>query len=458
VNELDDAIAQGEHIDGRELLDKVADAIRRYVVLSNAQRDALAVWCAHCHAFEAADATPYPHVTSAERESGKTRLLELLALLTPGALHLSNTTTAALARSVSQEPPPTLLLDESDNTLKREREYVAALLSILNDGYRRGGQTLLCLPPKWEPALLPVFSPKAIAGLGTLPDTVASRSIRIELKRKTKDERVERFRRREALAVLVPLRQALETWAQEHVDTLTAARPELPDELGDRAQDVWEPLLAIADLAGADWPQRARTAALELSAGQNIDEESVRVRLLYDIRAAFDTRQVERISSAELVEALNADDEAPWGDWYGKQLTARTLAKMLRPFAIRPHVIRLASETARGYAREHFEDAFARYLDSDSLHTDSVSVTTVTTAWLSQKGPVSMRNTESPVTHSEEAANPHERRDVTVVTDTEGGRGDSGAIQPYLIDENGRCKRHPDEPMVWCLECRPVVA
>lgn len=458
MNELDDAIAQTKALAGAALLDDVADAIRSYVVLSNAQRDALALWCAHCHGFAAAVMTPYPHVTSAERESGKTRLLELLALLTPRALHLSNTTTAALARSVSQEPPPTLLLDESDNTLKREREYVAALLSILNDGYRRGGQTLLCLPPKWEPSLLPVFSPKAIAGLGQLPDTVASRSIRIELKRKTKAEHVERFRRREALAVLLPLRDALETWAAENIDTLAAARPELPDELGDRAQDVWEPLFAIADLAGGDWPQRARAAALELSSSQNIDEESARVRLLFDVRAVFDGRDAERISTAELVEELCGNDESPWGDWFGKPLTGRALAKLLRPFGIRPRVIRLGDETARGYAREQFDDAFERYLTSDSPHTDSVSVTTVTTASLSQKEPVSIRNTESPVTDSEQAANPHEHRDVTDVTDRRGVQGVSADIQSSLIDENGRCRRHHDEPKSWCLECKAAAA
>jgi hypothetical protein len=364
VNELDDAMAKTQELVDAALLDAVADAIRSYVVLSDSQRDVLALWCMHCHAFAAADATPIAHITSAERESGKTRLGEVLSLLTPRALHLSNTTTAALVRSVSQDPPPVIVLDESDNTLKREREYVAALLGVLNDGYRRGGQTLVCLPPKWEPALLPVFSPKAILGLGTLPDTVASRSIRIELKRKTKDESVKRFRRRDALAVLLPLRDALSTWAAEKVDTLATARPELPDELGDRAQDVWEPLLAIADLAGGDWPQRARAAALALSGSQNIDEESVRVRLLFDIRAAFNARSADRISTAELIEELCGNDDAPWGDYYGKPLSKHALAKLLRPFGIRPRLIRFANETvARGYL---LEDVFRRYLDAEN--------------------------------------------------------------------------------------------
>jgi len=453
VNELDDAM-KPQLVDAA-LLDAAADAIRRYVVLSDAQRDALALWCAHCHAFEAADATPYPHVTSAERESGKTRLAEVLALLTPRALHLSNTTTAALARSVSQEPPPVLLLDESDNTFKREREYVAALLAILNDGYRRGGQTLLCLPPKCEPSLLPVFSPKAVLGLGQLPDTVASRSIRIELKRKTKDEHVERFRRREALAVLVPLRDALAAWADEHVDTLAAARPELPDELGDRAQDVWESLLAVADLCGADWPQRARTAALELSSSQNLDEESLRVRALFDIRSVLEARKLERISSTALAEALNADEEAPWGDLYGKPLTTRALAKMLKPFGVRPRSVRFDDNTtAKGYHREQFNDAFGRYLDSLSPETS------VTPSQPSVDAG-SSRNTYP----SQADTHPSHVTDVVTdvlaqpghcdgVTDKTGYREGTG----HLTDENGRCKRHPDEPKPWCVECRAAIA
>lgn len=46
-------------------------------------------------------------------------------------------------------------------------------------------------------------------------------------------------------------------------------RPELPDELDDRAQGIWEVLLAIADVAGEDWPERARQAARALSAARS---------------------------------------------------------------------------------------------------------------------------------------------------------------------------------------------
>jgi Protein of unknown function (DUF3631) len=39
------------------------------------------------------------------------------------------------------------------------------------------------------------------------------------------------------------------------------SEPTLPDELSNKA-DNWEPLIAIADLVGGDWPARARAAAI----------------------------------------------------------------------------------------------------------------------------------------------------------------------------------------------------
>lgn len=350
-------------------LDDVAGFVRRYVVVTGAQADAVAVWVAHTHALDAADATPYLHVTSAEKESGKTRLLEVLELLAARPLRAGGTTAAALARAVAQQPPPTMLLDETDNTFKRDREYIAALMGLLNDGYRRGGRTLLCLPPRWEPSLLPVFSPKAIAGIGDLPDTVASRSVRVELKRRAPGEPVERFRRRDADERAEPTRITLEALAEQLTPKLADARPSLPDELGDRAQDTWEPLLAIADAAGGDWPARARAAAVELSGSRPAEDDSLGVRLLADIRNITYAQGVDRVATAELLNRLRADDEAPWGDLHGRPLTARTLARLLKPYGVQSRTVRFEdAKTAKGYLVEQFTAPFTRYLPSDPSH------------------------------------------------------------------------------------------
>lgn len=271
---------------------------------------------------------------------------------------------------------------------------------------------------KWEPSFLPVFAPKALAGLGVLPDTVASRSIRIELKRRAPGEHVERFRRRRAESEAEPLREALASCCEQLIEQLSEARPDLPDELGDRAQDVWEPLLAIADLAGHDWPERARRAAVELSSAQEVEDESAGVQLLAGIHRIFNERRVDRLSTTELLDALCADDEAPWGDWHGRPLSARSLAKLLRRFKVRPRTVRFDDgTTAKGYLEEQFEDSFIRYLGL-------VSVTSVTTAPLSQERAISDPSQDASVTDSEEGSNPHGYQDVTHVTVRDGGKGE----------------------------------
>ena len=103
-----------------------------------------------------------------------------------------------------------------------------------------------------------VYCPKIFAGIGNLPDTIRDRSIVVRLERRTKDEQIERFRRRDVEVDADPLRQSCESLAEHHLQTLMYARPHLPDALNDRAADTWEPLLAVADLAGYGWPERAQ--------------------------------------------------------------------------------------------------------------------------------------------------------------------------------------------------------
>src|SRR5439155_19184872 len=153
-------------------------------------------------------------------------------------------------------------------------------------------------------------------------------SLSIRLKRRTRAERVDRFRLRDAAADAAPLRDRLADWAKAHLDELRSARPAMPDALDDRAQDAVEPLLAIADFAAGDWPQRARQALVKLR--EHDEANSLGVRLLGDVRAVFKTRGVDRLSTADLREALAADEEAPWRSWRGDgPIPARALASLL---------------------------------------------------------------------------------------------------------------------------------
>ena len=157
------------------ILDSLVTFVRKFVVLTEEQAAALALWIAHTHAFEAADSTPYINVRSAEKRSGKTRLLEALALLVARPWSTGRVTTSVLMRRIERDHP-TLLLDESDAAFKGEHEYAEALRGMLDVGHRRGGMVSVSVARgrDFDARDFEVYCPKAIAGIGRLPDTVAA--------------------------------------------------------------------------------------------------------------------------------------------------------------------------------------------------------------------------------------------------------------------------------------------
>jgi hypothetical protein len=362
------------------LLDDVARFLRRFVVMSDDQAAAVTLWAAHTHAITAAESTPYLAVMSAEKQSGKTTLRETLELLVREPLPASSISDAALFRAVAKLTP-TVLLEEADAIFKaRDREE---LRGLLNAGYRRGAVAYrMGGANKTTLEQFPVFCCKAFFGIGDfLPDTLADRAIPIRLQRRLREETIDRFRRRLVVDEGFMLRDRLADWLEPQLDHLREQWPELPDELDDRAQDVWEPLLAIADLAGGGWPAQARRAALSLSTGEEHEDDSLTVRLLRDIRDVFGVNGDGRLGTADLLERLHAIEESSWGDFYGKPLSAHRLSKLLRPYRIKTMMVWHEGESVRGYKLEQFADAFARVLGDRGDRSDRSKAA-------SQAGPV----------------------------------------------------------------------
>jgi hypothetical protein len=356
-----------------QLLHDISAFLRRYVVLSPEQLITVAAWVVHTHAFGAAETTPYLSVTSATKQAGKTRLLEALELLVAKPWFTGRATAAVLVRRIANESP-TLLLDESDAAFKVESEYTEALRSILNSGHRMGGCASVCTAGGASYLDLATFSPKAIAGIGRLPDTVADRSLPIRLKRRSRAEPVERFRHRDAAREAAPLRERITRWTVAYLDTLRSAKPTIPSALGDRAADVCEPLLAIADAVGGDAPDHLRRAVVLLCTGRE-DEQSRGTQLLADIRDVFDERGGSVLFSEELLEQLVRKEESPWSDYkQGKPLTKNGLARLLKAFEIRPAgTIRVGDRTGKGYQRPDFEDTWNRYLPFTTVTPSQVN-------------------------------------------------------------------------------------
>jgi hypothetical protein len=410
--------------DGAELLDGLARFVRRFVVLTDAQAVLVALWIVHTYALDAADCTPYLSITSAELRSGKTRLLEVLALLVARPWLTGRVTPAVLVRKVAAETPA-LLLDESDAAFRGDREYAETLRGVLNAGFRRGGVASVCVGQGANLTYrdFPVFGAKAIAGIGNLPDTVADRSIPIELKRRRPSEAVERFRLRKVGPEALPLQSAAAAWAEAHLKALAEAEPELPDDLDDRAQDITEPLLAIAEEVGGEWPERARSAAIELLTGEHRqDAESLGIQLLRDIRKAFDAKKSEdRVATGKLLEQLLKPDDAPWRSLRGEPLDATKLARLLKPYRIRPEKLRDGSDTFRGYRRASFEDAWERYLPTTPKNPEH-SEQPANRAGSDVPGNSGVPGSENEAEHE----NPHKHGDVPPVPPVPPNSGTSG--------------------------------
>lgn len=353
-------------------LEKTQEFLCRFLVFSSgSQPIVIALWIAHTHAFKAFEFTPYLRITSPEKRCGKSRLLDCLGLLVREPWLVAQPSEAVLYRKISSHTP-TVLFDEADTIFSggRNDDKREPLRALLNAGFCRGAKVPRCVGPNHILQEFDVFCPKAIAGIGALPPTVADRSIPIELVRRSRDQSLERFYKRDIKAQTDAVKKLFEDWAadSETIADLAAARPGLPDALGDRQADICEPLLAIADMAGGDWPERARRALVELCAGQT-EEESIGVQLLCAIRTVLKERREDRIATVDLLRALVDRDDGPWANMWGADVErgnlkspAAKLARHLKAFRITPGTIRLAdNSTPKGYKAPDFTDAWSRY-------------------------------------------------------------------------------------------------
>jgi hypothetical protein len=352
--------------EGAALLAELHAALCRYVVLPSAEAaDAVTLWIAASHAQPAWEHAPRLAVVSPLKRCGKSRLLDVVAETCHAPLITVNATIAAVVRSLGDDPP-TLLVDEADTLWgsKKQADNNEDLRGLLNAGHQRNRPML-----RWDVTArtlerLGTFAMAMLAAIGDLPDTIMDRAVVIRMRRRAPGEHVDPYRTRRDAPPLNHLRDRLTGWAREHLRELQHAQPQMP--LEDRAADTWEPLIAVADLAGGDWPARARTAAAVMTAAEAQQEEdtSVSVRLLGDLREVFDQAGAEALYSATILEALHKLDEAPWADWYGHPLRPRDLANLLRAYQVRPRDVREhgTGPQRKGYARADLYEPWARYL------------------------------------------------------------------------------------------------
>lgn len=400
-----------DSVDGAALVKELRSFVGLYVVMSREAVLAVVLWVLTTWTLAAYSTAPILNVTSPAKRCGKTRLLQILAMIVKRALAASNISAAAVFRSIDKWHP-TLLVDEADSFLASNDE----LRGVLNSShYRSGAFVVRVVGEQLEPKQFSTWCAKAIAGIGKLrADTLDDRSIRIPLKRKSRADSVERLVHVEAESKTKGLRRKLARWSADNLEELQKRvdRLDVPKELDDRSSDNWRPLLCVAELCGLR--DEARKVAIGF-AGEKSDD-SASVLLLEDMKAIFDGR--EAAHSKDVVEALLEREDRPWQEWRkSKPITPRQVARLLEPYEIRPKQVWVDGANRQGYRREDFAEAFSRYLTPRSPRTQAAQQVTRKNETL---GNEHSRGSNSPLTDSKQTS-----------------LGDLGDKTPYTGAENG---------------------
>ena len=419
-----------------EALDLARAKLTRYVVFPYPEAaDAATLYAAATHTVTSLEFAARLVVKSPVKRCGKSRLLDVLAQLVRRPLLTSDISAAALVRSIDPGDPPTLMLDEADATfgaLKGD-EKAEHLRGILNAGFSRDRPYR-----RWDVTTrgvedCPTFAMAVLAGIGSLPDTIEDRAVIIELRRKSPSERVAKYRVRRDKAGVAKAGVQLADALGPYADAIGDAEPDMPEGLSDRAEDVWEAMIAIADLAGGDWPGRARKAAVGLSGSGSAADGTLGERLLADLRDVFG--DADTMHGESILKGLHKISEAPWNDYFGRELNARDLAKLLRPYGVRSLDVKVDGVTRRGYRREHLHDPWTRYLSPPP----GESATSATSATEQVSGPGEVAGSTQQVLPA--TAHPPVTRAVAQVAEVADPPGAGGHAWP-----EGTLGDDPDDP------------
>jgi putative DNA primase/helicase len=348
-----------ERVDVAALIDQIQMRLKRHVVMSDEAALAVALWIVFAWAHDAAVHSPILLVSSPEAECGKSTLLGLVNYLVPKGLIIVEVSPAVLFRMIECWHP-TLIVDEADTAFKNNPE----LRAVINAGWTRGAGVPRCKPDTHEPEFFETFGPKAIGLKGLkVPDTTLSRSIIIEMSRKLPGDKAVSFAHVDD-AELSNMRRHLARFSVDNMERLRASCPEMPEGFANRLEANWKLLLAIAELC--DLGDRARKAATALS--RRADEASLGVELLRDIRDMFAASNADRLRSDDITNKLAEMADRPWSEmpYSGKPITQLQLAKLLKPYGVRPEQVRFGELTFKGYMRQRFETAF-RYIPDEHI-------------------------------------------------------------------------------------------
>jgi len=362
-----------EEVNLGELLTEIEATISRHVVVAVEAAKALAAWVVHTYVFNLREAAAYVAIQSPEKRCGKTTLLAVLSEMAAKPLVASNISVGALFRAID-EAMPTLFIDEADTFLGRN----TVMRGILNSGNTRKTAFVVRLAPKRNKesdqsdcekgygkskvVRYACWCPKVIAMIGKVPETLADRAVVVNMTRKLVAEKCQPLAELDA----EPIRRKCMRWAIDNAQKYEEWPRQTVENVSDRASDTYEPLVAIAEMAGEEQKSALKLAAQKLCGYENTEPEAA--NLLLDIMAVFIFRQSRRVFSRDLAAALQGKSGWVAYDCTSRQpVTELHIAQVLRRYSIRPTTVRIGPNLSKGYKWEDFSEALCHYVPHEEV-------------------------------------------------------------------------------------------
>ncbi len=343
------------------VLTKMADDIRSHMILQHSSHaDAAALWAVATYRMDLWSIFPKFLINSPDKECGKTTFLELMEAIVLKPVMASNLTTSSFFRFI-EEQQPTYLIDEADLSIKNNNQ----LLSLLNASHRKRGAYKINSESNskgnWTPKQWSLWTPQVIAGIGQQKDTLMSRSICVNLRRKMQNESV-KTKRDDYFESLQELRECLESWTS--LLTLNDHHWEAPSQGSDRSKDNWKPLFVVAAAAGGGWIDKAHAAYEQLEVKSKASKSiSIGTELLIDIRRILSRKNDVQIKASELRQELTLLEDSEWYSFNGyKGITQKWLSNKLKGYGVETEKTR----DANVYLTNELEELFKRYLPPET--------------------------------------------------------------------------------------------
>lgn len=340
-------------VDPAHILAEAEHFIRRFVVLpSEAAYPAVVLWAAathvHLSAFETFGRLAF---MADDYKCGKTRAMDITALLTARPESIADPTGPVVTALISRNNP-TLTIDECDTIfgVNGSASAYRTLRGILNIGYKVGAN--IPRVSKGIPVFNAVYGPVIMAGVGHLPESLATRAIVVRMRRRRPEQPCDMYFPRQHAAMGRAIGLSLGAWAGSVATEVRDSWAEYPAGIQDRDAEVWDSILRMADAAGGEWPARAAAAAVEFVQGQQAEPSlSPAQQLLSDLRDVWPAGQANA-GSAALLDSLKAIPGSSYATvWPDGQRAQRELSAQLATFGISPTKVKVGPASVGGYRR-----------------------------------------------------------------------------------------------------------